>query len=107
MVTVEFRRPRRDERGCVAGFTSVARVTVADATLHVEGDEPELVDPEQRVVGQRTGRAITFADDPEEWTRSLPGSFRSPYLWAEVVEDTHPLPEVEVEPVSLREPVHR
>lgn len=105
MVTVEFRRPTQDEHGCIVGFVSVVRLTVANGELRVEGDEPELVDRRQRVVSLRTGKAITFADDPEEWARSLPGSFRAPYLWAEVIEDTDPLPDLEVEPVRVREPV--
>lgn len=107
VVTVEFRRPTRDERGCVAGFATVARLTVVDGELRVEGDEPELVDRRQRVVSQRTGKPVTVAEDPEEWARSLPGSFRAPYLWAEVIEDTNPLPEVVVEPVRVQEPVVR
>lgn len=105
MVTVEFRRPMKDEHGCVTGFVPVVRLTVADGEIRVEGDEPELVDLGQRVVSLHTGKAITFADDPEEWARSLPGSFRTPYLWAEAIEDTDPLPDLEVEPVRVREPV--
>lgn len=31
-------------------------------------------------------------------------SFRTPYLAARVVEDTNPLPDVEIERVNVREP---
>jgi hypothetical protein len=106
VVVVEFRRPERDEQGRAIGFRAVTRLTVRDGDVQVEGEEPE-VDLGQRVVSLRTGRTITFGDDPEEWARSLAASYRTPYLWAEVVEDTNPLPEVEVEPVQVREPVVR
>lgn len=106
MVVVEFRRPERDERGRAVGARTVTRLTVRDGEVRIEGEEPE-VDLEQRVVSLRTGRAIAFRDDPEEWARSLAAAYRTPYLWAEVVEDTNPAPEIEVGPVRVREPIAR
>lgn len=80
-----------------------ARVTAVDGDgLRVEGPEPGLVDGDQLVVSLRTGRAIMCADDPEEWVRGLVASFRSPYLAALVVEDTNPLPDVEVARTTVR-----
>jgi hypothetical protein len=37
-----------------------------------------------------TGKAIRWEDDPEEWARSLTGSYRSQYLLAEVAHDDDP-----------------
>ncbi len=53
------------------------------------------------------GKTITFDDDPEEWVRGLAASFRTPYLSADVVEDTNPLPDVEIEPANVKEPIIR
>jgi hypothetical protein len=39
--------------------------------------------------------------------RGLAVSFRTPYLCAHVVEDTIPLPDIEVAPANVREPVFR
>jgi hypothetical protein len=46
-------------------------------------------------------------NNPEEWVRGLAVSFRTPYLSARVLEDTNPLPDVEIEPANVKEPVFR
>lgn len=42
------------------------------------------------VLSTSTGEAIRWEDDPEDWARSLIGSYRSPYLLAEIVHDDNP-----------------
>lgn len=70
----------------------------------VDGTEPGLVDPTQPVLNLRDGTTITCDGDPEEWVRGLAAAFRTPYLSARVVEDTDPLPAVDVEWASVHEP---
>jgi hypothetical protein len=55
----------------------------------------------------RDGTTITCADDPEEWVRGLAASFRTPYLSARVVDDTNPLPVIEIAAADVEEPVSR
>jgi hypothetical protein len=57
------------------------------------------------VLNLRNGSTIAAADDPEEWVRGLAAAFRTPYLSARVVEDTNPLPDVEIERAKVKEPV--
>jgi hypothetical protein len=105
VITLELLRFIRDGQPC-DGEVAV-RVRADGGDVSVEGPEPELIDPEQPVVNLRDGTTITCADDPEEWVRGLAVSFRTPYLCARVVEDTNPLPEVEMEPANVKEPVFR
>jgi hypothetical protein len=103
MVVIEFRRPTRDGEYRPAGSHVVTRLIVEDQDARLEGAEPEL-DFEQIVLNLRTGEPISFEDDGEEWARGLAASFRTPYLWAEIVEDSNPLPNVEIEPVYIEDP---
>ena len=84
MVHVEFRRPGGEagRSKCVATLTQRGR-----RPAQIEGAEPQVVDLERVVLSLRTGEAIRWEDDPEEWARSLSGSYRSPYLLAEIVHD--------------------
>ena len=107
MVIVEFRRPRRDDEGEVIGAYAVARLTVNGDSRDLTGEEPGVVDFERQVVSLRDGQKLHYGDDPEEWTRSLIGSYRTPYLWAEVVEDDDPVDELVAEPMLLRERIAR
>lgn len=75
--------------------------------VHCLRTEPDLVDREQKVLNVRTGQTITCEDDPEEWVRGLAISFRTPYLSARVIEDTNPLPDVDIARAEVREPVFR
>lgn len=105
MITLELLRVIRDGQPCEAEL--VARVRADGSDISVEGPEPELVDRNQPVLNLRDGTTITCTDDREEWVRGLAASFRTPYLSAHVVEDTHPLPDVEVAPANVKEPVFR
>jgi hypothetical protein len=100
MVHVEFWRPGgeigRSER--VATLTQRGR-----EAPKIEGREPEVFDLDRRVPNTNASRTICWDDDPEEWARSLVGSYRSPYLAAEIVHDDHPTPE----PAGKRLVVHQ
>lgn len=105
MITLELLRVIRDGQPCEAELA--ARVRADHGDVSVEGPEPELIDPSQPVLNLRDGTTITCADNPEEWVRGLAVSYRTPYLSASIVEDTNPLPDVEIEPANVREPVFR
>lgn len=105
MITLELLRFIRDGQPCEGGLA--ARVRADQSEVSVEGPEPELIDRSQPVLNLRDGTTITCADNPEEWVRGLAVSFRTPYLSARVVEDTNPLPDVEMEPANVKEPVFR
>src|ERR1039458_8413568 len=84
MVHVEFRRPGSEagRSKCVATLTQRGR-----RPAQVEGAEPKVVDLERVVLSVSPGEPIRWEDGPEEWARSLSGSYRSPYLLAEIVHD--------------------
>jgi hypothetical protein len=105
VITLELLRVIRDGQPCEAELA--ARVRADRDEISVEGPEPELIDRSQRVLNLRDGATITCPDNPEEWVRGLAVSFRTPYLSARVVEDTNPLPDVEIEPAHVKEPVFR
>lgn len=105
MITLELLRVMRDGQPCEAELA--ARVHADGNEITVDGPEPELIDQNQPVLNLRNGATITSADNPEEWARGLAVSFRTPYLSARVVEDTNPLPDVEIEPANVKEPVFR
>jgi hypothetical protein len=105
VITVELVRFIHDGHRCDPEV--VARVVADRGDVHVDGPEAELVDREQKVLNLRTGTTITCADDPEEWVRGLTVSYRTPYLSARVVEDTNPLPDVEIARAEVKEPVFR
>ncbi len=103
MVHVEFWRPgsKIGQSECVATLTQRGR-----SQPQIEGREPLLIDLERVVLSISTGEAIRWEDDPEEWARSLTGSYRSPYLLAEIVHDDHPTPEDAGERLIVRQRVH-
>jgi hypothetical protein len=105
VITLELLRVIRDGQPCEAELA--ARVSANRDEISIDGPEPELVDGSQPALNLRDGTTITCADNPEEWVRGLAVSFRTPYLSAHVVEDTDPLPDVEIEPANVREPVFR
>jgi hypothetical protein len=105
VITLELLRFIRDGQPCEGELA--ARVRADRTEVSVEGPEPELIDRSQPVLNLRDGTTITCADNPEEWVRGLAVSFRTPYLSARVVEDTNPLPDVEMEPANVKEPVFR
>lgn len=105
MITVELVRFIHDGHPCDP--ETVARVVADGHDLRVEGIEPDVVDQEQTVLSLRTGETITCNDDAEEWVRGLTVSLRTPYLSARVLEDTNPLPDVEIARGEVQEPVFR
>ncbi len=105
MIIPELARLIREGPPCQAELA--VRVRADGRDLSVDGPEPELIDASQPVLSLRDGRTITCDDDPEEWVRGLAASFRTPYLSARVVEDTNPLPDIEIAPADVREPVFR
>lgn len=102
MITLELLRLMPSGR---RGAELAVRVHADGSDVSIEGPEPELVDVNQPVLNLRDGTTITCAHDPEEWVRALAVSFRTPYLSARVVEDTNPLPDVEVAAADVEEPV--
>jgi hypothetical protein len=103
MVVLDFRIPTRDESGHIAGYETLARLSVDGQEARIEGDE-SAVDFEQRVLNLRSGETISFSEDGEEWARGLAAAYRTPYLWAEIVEDSDPLPDVVIEAVEIADP---
>jgi hypothetical protein len=103
MVIVELRRPTRDENGYAIGSRVVTRIRADGEHLDVEGEEADL-NQEQRVLSLRDGRLITPRDGAEDWARSVVVTYRSPYLWGEIVEDTDPLEDFAVAPTEVEEP---
>jgi hypothetical protein len=103
MVVIEFRGPVRDESRHIVGSELLARLSVDGQDARIEGDE-SAVDFDQRVLSPRTGEAIRFADSGEDWARGLTAAYRSPYLWADIVEDSAPLPDIDVPPVDVELP---
>ena len=103
MITLELLRFIRDGQPCEGELA--ARVRADRTDVFVEGPESELIDRSQPVLNLRDGTTITCNDNPEEWVRGLAASFRTPYLSARIVEDTNPLPDVEIEPANVREPI--
>jgi hypothetical protein len=84
MVHVEFWRPGSEigRSACVATLTQEG-----PQQPQIAGPEPQVVDLERVVLSVRAGKAIGWQDHPEEWARSLTGSYRSAYLLAELAHD--------------------
>jgi hypothetical protein len=103
MVHVEFWRPGSEigQSQCVATLVQRDR-----NQPKIEGSEPHVVDLERIVLSVHSGEAIRWEDDPEAWARSLPDSYRSPYLLAEIVHDDHPVPDDAGERLHVRQRVH-
>lgn len=106
MIVLELRRPSRDDAGYAIGSRVVTRIRADGDHIDVEGDERDI-DLDQRVLSLQDGRVITPRDGGEEWVRSLAATYRSPYLWAEIVEDSDPLEQIDVAPVELEEPASK
>jgi hypothetical protein len=102
MVVVEFHRADRDRQGS-AEPGIVTRLVVDGTSVMIDGAEQDL-DFDLEVLSARTGELIAFVGNEEDWARSLPGAYRTPYLWAEVVEDTAPLDDVIIKPTHLEDP---
>jgi len=105
VITLELFRSVRD--GAAHEPELAARVTADGNDIRVAGPEPELVDLDQQVLNLRTGTPITSGDGAEDWVRGLAIAFRTPYLSARVVEDTNPLPDIEIARSEVRERLYR
>jgi hypothetical protein len=103
MIIVELRRPTRDEEGHSIGSRVVTRLRTDGGQLDIEGEEQDI-DLEQRVLSLRNGVVVTPRDSAEEWVRGLVVTYRTPYLWAEIVEDSAPAEDIEVAPTEVEEP---
>jgi len=108
MVALEIRSPRFDHDRDTVDWQAVA-------WLQVHGQDYELADPSGvvdlslPVLNLRTGEKLTFAEEPEEWARSLPTAYRGPELIAVIVDDDNPIPsahvDVDREPIEVPETV--
>ena len=105
MIVLELHRliPGPDKTG---GSRIVARLTADSEGVRIEPNDFEL-DLAQKVVNLRTGEPISVEDDAEEWARGLVAGLRTPYLWAEIKEDSDPLPDVDIERVEIEDPAWR
>ncbi|MGH2782889.1 MAG: hypothetical protein ACRDLA_16065 [Thermoleophilaceae bacterium] len=79
------------------------------ASLEVEGADYDLRDPEHRLdmslsvlSASESGRRLVFADQPEEWARSLPSAYHAPDMHAVVTHDDNPPARLEVERQTVR-----
>jgi hypothetical protein len=84
MVRVELREPNA---------TDARAIVVADESgIQITGPDPSAIDPNLSVVGLPSGRVLRSADEsPEEWTRGLVFTYRSPDLLALIVHDDNPM----------------
>jgi hypothetical protein len=62
-----------------------------------------LLDLDMPVVSLRTGDSVRFADDPEEWARSLVLAYRSGDLVATILHDDNPIRDEEIARAADRE----
>jgi hypothetical protein len=102
MIVVELHSAYPDSERPDSG-TVVARLTARGKDFHYTPTDWDF-DPAWKVKSLQTGELITVADNAEDWVRSLVGSLRTPYLWAQVIEDTDPLKPVEIEPADIALP---
>jgi hypothetical protein len=87
MVCVEFLSVSSD-----SPEGQIVATVVADGVQapRVDGVRPSAVDLDSRILSVSTGKRIGWRDDAEEWARSLPASYRGPYLMAQVTHDDDP-----------------
>jgi hypothetical protein len=96
MVHVELRTPIHDrDSGTVRWEPLVALEVHNGHEPQIEGDR-SLLDLDMPVVSLRSGETIHFADNPEEWARSLVLAYRAGDLVAAVVHDDDPVSEEEL-----------
>jgi hypothetical protein len=102
MVTIEFCRPTWDGDDVAV----VAVLTVKGRDAKVEGAMAGVIDLTMPVMSLNHARSLRFDEDPEEWARSLPGSYRAPDLFARVVADDNPVEDEQAEPIVIKDVVH-
>jgi hypothetical protein len=101
MVRVELQTPIHERDTGAVRWEPLVALTVNGEGHEVEGDG-SLLDLELPVVSLRRGEQIRFADDPEEWARSLVLAYRSGDLIATVVQDDAPVTEDELAAAAER-----
>jgi hypothetical protein len=74
----------------------VAHLRVDGQQVQLDGDR-SVLPLDRELLNLRDGSKVSFERSPEEWARSLPGSLRGPKLAAEVVEDSDPVPEPDLD----------
>lgn len=85
----------------------IAVVEADGASLRVEERVPGFIDRECSAIGLPSRRVLeNAAENPEEWTRGLLISLRSPDLNPQIVHDDAPLPAPERgAPITIPEPI--
>jgi hypothetical protein len=99
MVRVELQTPIHERDAGTVRWEPLVALTVDGEGHEVEGDG-SLLDLDLPVVSLRRGEQVRFADDPEEWARSLVLAYRSGDLIATVVHDDAPVTEDELAPAD-------
>jgi hypothetical protein len=109
MVELQIRSPVLNDETNEVEWTVRTQLRVSGEIVEVEGDE-QLIDFSVPVVSLRTGELLLFEKDREEWARNLPNAYRAGDYVVEVFQDDDPIPEdafagpeVEREPLELRE----
>ena len=92
MVRVELQTPIHERDAGTVRWAPLVTLTVDGQKHEIEGSS-SLIDLALPVVSLRSGEQIRFADDPEEWARSLVLAYRSGDLLAVVVHDDAPVNE--------------
>jgi hypothetical protein len=96
MVHVELRTPIYDPTSGTLRWETLTSLRVDDGhSPELDGDLG-LLDFDMPIVSLRSGATIHFADDPEEWARSLVLAYRAGDLVATVLHDDHPVTEDDV-----------
>jgi hypothetical protein len=95
MIRVELQTPIHERDAGTVRWEPLVALTVDSEGYKIDGDS-SLLDLDLPVVSLRRGEQIRFAEDPEEWARSLVLAYRSGDLIATVVQDDTPVTEEEL-----------
>jgi hypothetical protein len=102
MVHLELRTPIHDRATATLRWETLVSLRVEDGHApEVDGDSA-LLDLNMPVVSLRSGETIHFADEPEEWARSLVLAYRSGDLVATVLHDDNPVPDDDIADAAHR-----
>lgn len=111
MVEVELRQFEELDYG-EGEWRTIERLKVDGEHQEIAG-EVELIDFDVSVINRRTGKRLTYSENPEEWARNLGSAYHAPDLVAVVVNDTNPVPEAPemprervVVPDTTKSPAH-
>lgn len=104
VIRLELQSPEFDSETNETTWAALVAIEVDGESYAIEGRE-DLLDLELSVMSLRTGQAIRWVDDREEWVRSLPSAYRAPDLIATVVHDDNPLPQRDEAPTGEHQPV--